>query len=519
MKRLLCVILSITILIPFGIFGDMTNRTYSDEANIHSEYYDSVMRLSEYEIMQGFQDGSFRPQKEITRAEFCKIIYILKYGIPDKGKPFADMKDSFDDLGGSSAWARGYVNYCKYIGVVHGIDGKKFAPQRSITVGEACKILLGLFDEGPSEALYPDQYWREMAMKIDGSHCMDANKFATREIAARLIDNAIKEAQKIYKEETLGWKTIKENDLEASRYQKAPFFIIKKPTRFIVVLESQYDEENDLAIVKLGFDHHVIGKYKVQRFFNKNKNGVTPDIACDFANNKRYGMIYRAVVQNDWVDLSYGKGIYVDSCDQCFNHDKEDTKKTTVVVNGNKFVFDPADEIIFDLYGNDNIKLSEQHRAYFDSLNIFDDTYKRKLSIPQSVKMNGQYVTKPIVSIMPEIDGNRIIGIAQTVNTGKIRVSEDRKSNDLVGILHSMEQRLNPATSNWYLHVKIDTNSGEKEYDTLDNPYSNEEDNSMTNYFFDAKQGGSVAGYTYGTKVRYSVDEYRGKIDYIYKEK
>ena len=52
-------------------------HAFSDESEIASYATEAVKALVSYKIINGFEDGSFRPMGKLTRAEMSKIIYTI----------------------------------------------------------------------------------------------------------------------------------------------------------------------------------------------------------------------------------------------------------------------------------------------------------------------------------------------------------------------------------------------------------------------------------------------------------
>lgn len=108
---------------------------FSDvENNIWFEKY--VKSAVENDIVEGFPDGTFRPDNNITRAEFTKIALEASNTIYIPENQTAD----FDDIQ-TSDWFYKYVGYAQENNVVSGKDLNHFAPHDSITRAEACKII------------------------------------------------------------------------------------------------------------------------------------------------------------------------------------------------------------------------------------------------------------------------------------------------------------------------------------------------------------------------------------------
>ncbi len=91
-----------------------------------------VSVLSNSGIINGYNDGSFKPQNYITRAEFTKLVasaFSIKSG---KGASFEDVSND--------AWYAEYINDASGAGIISGYDGK-FNPENCITRQDAVVIM------------------------------------------------------------------------------------------------------------------------------------------------------------------------------------------------------------------------------------------------------------------------------------------------------------------------------------------------------------------------------------------
>ena len=83
--------------------------------------------LANIGVIDGYQDGTFGPQRSITRAELATIL-----------ARFCDVSDSsqdyFNDISGS--WARKYINQAAKAGLVQGYSDGTFRPNQNITRAE-----------------------------------------------------------------------------------------------------------------------------------------------------------------------------------------------------------------------------------------------------------------------------------------------------------------------------------------------------------------------------------------------
>ncbi|MBI4734089.1 MAG: S-layer homology domain-containing protein, partial [Rubrobacteridae bacterium] len=91
----------------------------------------------------GYEDGTFRPNKYITRAEITKIIAgTLK--LSDDGK--ASLKDI------SASWASSYIKACVTAGVVGGYSDGTFKPANNATRAEVSKMVATVVDINASDS-------------------------------------------------------------------------------------------------------------------------------------------------------------------------------------------------------------------------------------------------------------------------------------------------------------------------------------------------------------------------------
>ncbi|MBD3270415.1 DUF3352 domain-containing protein [Candidatus Peregrinibacteria bacterium] len=108
-------------------------------------FYDYVENVKFMEIMNGYQDGTFRPNKPISRAEFVKTIVLAEYGsigIPNiESANFTDVSD--DD------WFSFSVKLAAKEGLITGYQDGTFRPNQSISRAEAATIIsrLGNLEE------------------------------------------------------------------------------------------------------------------------------------------------------------------------------------------------------------------------------------------------------------------------------------------------------------------------------------------------------------------------------------
>lgn len=135
MKRFLSAVLVTVILSSFMPAGI---SAYTD-VNNQDKCYESALILQDLGIISGYDDGSFRPLENITRAEFTKIVVCMM----DKEKEAKTLSSApaFSDVDRGN-WASAYINYAVSKNILSGYSDGTFRPDNNISFSEAVTILL-----------------------------------------------------------------------------------------------------------------------------------------------------------------------------------------------------------------------------------------------------------------------------------------------------------------------------------------------------------------------------------------
>ena len=188
LKKVLALVLAFAC--AFTMFA---SAAFTDQADIKvdSDVVDTLVSLG---VVNGYDDGSFKPNGTVTRAEMAKMIYVLRTGNSD-ASAYNDDKTSFTDIG--THWARGYIKYCQSLGIIAGKSNTKFVPNDKVTAQEAAKMLLVTLGYDANKAGLVGINWtsRTNALADENGLLEDVNTSFTgpcpRQYAAQLIYNAI----------------------------------------------------------------------------------------------------------------------------------------------------------------------------------------------------------------------------------------------------------------------------------------------------------------------------------------
>ncbi len=105
-------------------------------------FANAIQYLKSNNIIDGYADGTFHPERNISRAEFSKMALLSRMNLTDIGA----LENCFPDVGtAKKTWFAPYVCGLKYGKVVQGYSDSLFHPEKNISIAEALKILLQLY--------------------------------------------------------------------------------------------------------------------------------------------------------------------------------------------------------------------------------------------------------------------------------------------------------------------------------------------------------------------------------------
>ncbi len=153
----------------FRLLTDETRESFWSDTNSYTDvaagswYNNAVSTLSAMGILGGYEDGSFRPNASITRAEFAKIaVSFFELEGLDCENPFLDVAPS--------AWYAESVAAAAEIGLIEGYEGGFFRPDAPITRAEACTIVNRTLGRAPHAAgLLPESEMNLWPDNMDAS--------------------------------------------------------------------------------------------------------------------------------------------------------------------------------------------------------------------------------------------------------------------------------------------------------------------------------------------------------------
>ena len=118
----------------------------------------AVDYLSNLGVLGGYEDGTFKPDATVTRAQFAKIVYMMEnQGTSDPNADAYKGNSAFIDVS-ANQWFSGYVNWAYQRKIIGGMGDGTFQPDGTLTYAQAIKMYVvaaGVDDSGYS---YPNDY-------------------------------------------------------------------------------------------------------------------------------------------------------------------------------------------------------------------------------------------------------------------------------------------------------------------------------------------------------------------------
>ena len=161
--------------------------TFSD-VPADNAYYQAIYNLVNRGVINGYEDGTFKPDNTITRAEFAKVIMVSELG--DANIPAA--ASNFTDTNGH--WADKYIAAAVNAGIINGYPEGTFKPDNTVTYAEAVKMVVCALGYGPVidttlNPWYTGYIKQASTIGATKGAVSVADNGASRGIVAQLIDN------------------------------------------------------------------------------------------------------------------------------------------------------------------------------------------------------------------------------------------------------------------------------------------------------------------------------------------
>ena len=193
MKKLLAMVLALVMTLSLCT---VTNA-FADDKDVNEDYAEAVAVLNGMGVFKGYEDGSFKPEGSITRAEVAAIVYrIYTADVTDKQASLYAGYGNFTDVAATS-WYAGYVGYCTNAGFIKGMGDGTFAPAANVTGYQALAMILramGYDQNGEFEGANWELHVAQIAQQLKILKNVKSESLraaASRQLVAELLFQAI----------------------------------------------------------------------------------------------------------------------------------------------------------------------------------------------------------------------------------------------------------------------------------------------------------------------------------------
>ena len=360
LKKILALVLAFAC--AFTMFA---GAAFTDQADIKvdAEVVDTLVSLG---VINGYTDGSFKPNDTVTRAEMAKMIYVLRTGNSD-ASAYNNDKTSFTDVNGH--WAAGFIKYCQSVGIIAGQSATKFAPDQTVTAQEAAKMLLVTLGYDAQKAGLVGINWasKTNALADENGLLDDVNTSFTgpcpRQYAAQLIYNAIDTPTVVWRDDAYTNVTLLGDD---NKTVGEKFMNLKKTTAVLEdVSKTSGKETFELTLDKSTVDENKTTDDKGKALYNftnvkKDYSDLKYQMVTVLYKNNDKSKVYGVYATKDNTQQTgILKNLKMDGNKAKLDDTKYDlADKNTVYVNGKSWTENKKDsnniKSFIDTYGNDS---------------------------------------------------------------------------------------------------------------------------------------------------------------------
>ncbi len=140
-RRFLGVALAVMMIL--STFATAVSAVTFSDVDQNASYKDAIMTLSAFGIIKGYDDGTFKPNQNVTRAEFTAMLMrtLNMDGIGNSSSanlPFSDVSDQNSDI----SWSIHNIDTAYGMKIVNGYEDGTFRPSDNVAYEEAVKMIV-----------------------------------------------------------------------------------------------------------------------------------------------------------------------------------------------------------------------------------------------------------------------------------------------------------------------------------------------------------------------------------------
>lgn len=301
LKKLLSLFLAVTMIVTsFAAISvsaeeetsasETAQTTKFSDVSKSAKYATAVEVLNKLSIVNGYEDGTFGPDNNVTRAEFAAMLLRmlgLDQTIAPQEAPFPDVAVEY--------WAAGTIDSAKRSGIITGYEDGTFGPEKNVSYEEALTMIIRAI--GYSNYSAPSEIWYstyvESARRLNITDKADGNvgTLATRACIAQLIYNTL---DVYYREnDTIRSQTImekylgiekKEGIIASNSYTSLSSPDVNLKENEVMIMESETGKTQTYRVDNLTEYDDMLGA-KITFYSRSSKNSSYDEIVMFTAKN------------------------------------------------------------------------------------------------------------------------------------------------------------------------------------------------------------------------------------------
>ncbi|WP_246608387.1 S-layer homology domain-containing protein [Paenibacillus agaridevorans] len=134
-----------------GVMRSGTGKDIFNDVTKDNWFYDAVAIAHEYGIIEGYEDGTFRPADKITREQAmtmtARAMKLTGLNVELAENEAEQLLSMFEDVGDASDYAAQSIASCLKAGIINGRDVHVLAPKNNMTRAEVAVIVTRLLQQ------------------------------------------------------------------------------------------------------------------------------------------------------------------------------------------------------------------------------------------------------------------------------------------------------------------------------------------------------------------------------------
>lgn len=116
--------------------GDKSKKGVFSDVDKNNTYYEAIKSLVDDGVLSGYEDGTFKPNNSISRAE-AAVVMVKANGL----KLNNARKSTYKDVA-NNYWGKDYIMAASDAGIIKGMGNNEFAPTKNVTRTQIIKMIV-----------------------------------------------------------------------------------------------------------------------------------------------------------------------------------------------------------------------------------------------------------------------------------------------------------------------------------------------------------------------------------------